>query len=136
MLLSVSFLGFFLAGIILLFSSYRKSKNAYLAAYLLFSNLFSLTYWLIFQSDSSTFSALFAIHITPFYFLTQPFLHFGFGFAMIERPAFKNSRLAASYSFQNLHSTLLGFEVFEINQVGRRFSVLCNEHWLFRLVKL
>ena len=75
MLLSVSFLGFFLAGIILLFSSYRKNKNAYLAAYLLFSNLFSLTYWLIFQSDSSTFSALFAIHITPFYFLTQPFLH-------------------------------------------------------------
>jgi AraC-like DNA-binding protein len=75
MLLSVSFLGVFLAGIILLFSSYRKSKNAYLAAYLLFSNLFSLTYWLIFQSDSTTFSALFAIHITPFYFLTQPFLH-------------------------------------------------------------
>jgi len=64
MLLSVSFLGFFLAGIILLFSSYRKNKNAYLAAYLLFSNLFSLTYWLIFQSDSSTFSAFFAIHIT------------------------------------------------------------------------
>ena len=75
MLLNVSFLGFFLAGIILLFSSYRKSKNAYLAAYLLFSNLFSLTYWLIFQSKIIFFTAIFAIHITPFYFLTQPIFH-------------------------------------------------------------
>lgn len=75
MLLNVSFLGFFLAGIILLFSSYRKSKNAYLAAYLLFSNLFSLTYWLIFQSKIIFFTAFFAIHITPFYFLTQPIFH-------------------------------------------------------------
>jgi AraC-like DNA-binding protein len=75
MLLSVSFFGFFLAGIILIFSSFRKSKNTYLAAYLLFSNLFSLIYYLIFQSESVDYAAFFALNFTPFYFLSQPFLH-------------------------------------------------------------
>jgi len=75
MLLSVSFFGFFLAGIILLFSSYRKSKNAYLAAYLLFSNLFSLIYYFIFQSENVEYAAFFGLNFTPFYFLSQPFLH-------------------------------------------------------------
>lgn len=75
MLLNVSILGFILAGIILLFSSYRKSKNAYLAAYLLGSNLFSLIYYVIFESQSVDLAALFAINFTPFYLLNQPFLH-------------------------------------------------------------
>jgi AraC-like DNA-binding protein len=75
MLLNVSFLGFFLAGIILIFSSYRKNKNAYLAAYLLFSNLFSLIYYLIFESEDVGLAAFFGLHFTPFYFLSQPFLH-------------------------------------------------------------
>ena len=75
MLLNVSFLGFFLAGIILLFSSYRKSKNAYLAAYLLFSNLFSLIYYIIFETEDVDLAAIFTLHFTPFYLLTQPFLH-------------------------------------------------------------
>ena len=75
MLLSVSFFGFFLAGIILIFSSYRKSKNAYLAAYLLFSNLFSLIYYIIFESDNVDLAAFFGLNFTPFYFLSQPFLH-------------------------------------------------------------
>ena len=74
MLLNVSFLGFFLAGIILIFSSFRKSKNAYLAAYLLFSNVFSLIYYLIFQSENVDYAAFFALHFTPFYLLSQPFL--------------------------------------------------------------
>lgn len=75
MLLSVSFFGFFLAGIILIFSSFRKSKKTYLAAYLLFSNVFSLIYYLIFQSKSVDYAAFFALNFTPFYFLSQPFLH-------------------------------------------------------------
>ncbi|MEY3855130.1 MAG: hypothetical protein RIS68_1144, partial [Bacteroidota bacterium] len=75
MLLNVSILGFILAGIILLFSSYRKSKNAYLAAYLLGSNFFSLIYYVIFESQSVSLAALFAINFTPFYLLNQPFLH-------------------------------------------------------------
>jgi len=75
MLLSVSFLGFFLAGIILIFSSFRKSKNAYLAAYLLFSNLFSLIYYIIFETEDVDLAAIFTLHFTPFYFLSQPFLH-------------------------------------------------------------
>jgi len=75
MLLSVSFLGFFLAGIILIFSSFRKSKNAYLAAYLLFSNLFSLIYYIILESDNVDLAAFFGLNFTPFYFLSQPFLH-------------------------------------------------------------
>ena len=75
MLLNVSLLGFFLAGIILIFSSYRKSKNAYLAAYLLGSNLFSLIYYVIFESQNVELAALFAISFTPFYLLNQPFLH-------------------------------------------------------------
>lgn len=75
MLLNVSILGFILAGIMLLFSSYRKSKNAYLAAYLLGSNLFSLIYYVIFESQSVDLAALFAINFTPFYLLNQPFLH-------------------------------------------------------------
>jgi len=75
MLLNVSFLGFFLAGIILLFSSYRKSKNAYLAAYLLFSNLFSLIYYIIFESEDVDLAAIFTLHFTPFYLLAQPFLY-------------------------------------------------------------
>ena len=75
MLLSVSFFGFFLAGIILIFSSYRKNKNAYLAAYLLFSNLFSLIYYFIFQSENVDYAAFFGLNFTPFYFLSQPFLH-------------------------------------------------------------
>jgi AraC-like DNA-binding protein len=75
MLLNVSFFGFFLAGIILIFSSFRKSKNAYLAAYLLFSNLFSLIYYFIFQSENVDYAAFFALNFTPFYFLSQPFLH-------------------------------------------------------------
>ena len=74
MLLNVSFFGFFLAGIILIFSSFRKSKNAYLAAYLLFSNLFSLIYYLIFQSENVDYAAFFALHFTPFYLFSQPFL--------------------------------------------------------------
>ena len=74
MLLNVSFLGFFLAGIILIFSSYRKNKNAYLAAYLLFSNLFSLIYYLIFESENVDLAAFFTLHFTPFYLLSQPFL--------------------------------------------------------------
>lgn len=74
MLLNVSFLGFFLAGIILIFSSFRKSKNAYLAAYLLFSNLFSLIYYLIFESENVDLAAFFTLHFTPFYLLSQPFL--------------------------------------------------------------
>ena len=74
-MLNVSLLGFFLAGIILIFSSYRKSKNAYLAAYLLGSNLFSLIYYVIFESQNVELAALFAISFTPFYLLNQPFLH-------------------------------------------------------------
>ncbi len=75
MLLNVSFLGFFLAGIILIFSSFRKSKNAYLAAYLLFSNLFSLIYYIIFEMEDVELAAIFTLNFTPFYFLSQPFLH-------------------------------------------------------------
>jgi AraC-like DNA-binding protein len=75
MLLNVSILGFVLAGIILLFSSYQKSKNAYLAAYLMGSNLFSLIYYVIFESQNVELAALFAINFTPIYFLNQPFLH-------------------------------------------------------------
>jgi hypothetical protein len=75
MLLSVSFFGFFLAGIILLFSSYRKSNNSYLAAYLFFSNLFALIYFIIFESERVDLAAFFALNFTPFYFLSQPFLH-------------------------------------------------------------
>lgn len=74
MLLNVSFLGFFLAGIILIFSSFRKSKNAYLAAYLLFSNVFSLIYYFIFESEDVGLAAFFGLHFTPFYLLPQPFL--------------------------------------------------------------
>jgi AraC-like DNA-binding protein len=75
MLLNVSLLGFFLAGIIFIFSSYRKSKNAFLAAYLLGSNLFSLIYYVIFESQNVELAAFFAINFTPFYLLNQPFLH-------------------------------------------------------------
>lgn len=75
MLLNVSILGFIFAGIILIFSSYRKSINIYLAAYLLFANLFSLIYYIIFQNENVTLAAIFSIHFTPFYFLTLPFLH-------------------------------------------------------------
>ena len=75
MLLNVSILGFVLAGILLLFSSFRKNKSAYLATYLLGSNLFSLIYYLIFESQNVALSAFFALNFTPFYFLNQPFLH-------------------------------------------------------------
>lgn len=75
MLLNVSFLGFFLAGILLIFSSYRRSKSAYLASYLLFSNLFSLIYYIIFENDHLELAAIFGINFTPLYFLTLPFLH-------------------------------------------------------------
>ncbi len=75
MLLNVSILGFILAGVILIFSSYKKSTNALLAAYLLFSNLFSLVYYVIFESGNATLNTIFAIHATPFYFLAMPFLH-------------------------------------------------------------
>jgi len=75
MLLNVSLLGFIFAGIILIFSSYKKSMNAFLAAYLLFSNLFSLIYYIIFENESVELAAFFALNFTPFYFLTLPFLH-------------------------------------------------------------
>ena len=75
MLLNVSLLGFIFAGIILLFSSYKKSMNAFLAAYLLFSNLFSLIYYIIFENESVELAAFFVLNFTPFYFLTMPFLH-------------------------------------------------------------
>ena len=75
MLLNVSLLGFIFAGIILIFSSYKKSMNAFLAAYLLFANLFSLIYYIIFENKSAELAAFFAINFTPFYFLTLPFLH-------------------------------------------------------------
>ncbi len=75
MLLNVSLLGFIFAGIILIFSSYKKSMNAFLAAYLLFSNLFSLIYYIIFEYENAELAAFFALNFTPFYFLTLPFLH-------------------------------------------------------------
>ena len=75
MLLNVSILGFIFAAIILLFSSYRKNTSAFLAAYLMFSNLFSLIYYIIFENENATLAAVFAIHFTPFYFLTLPFLY-------------------------------------------------------------
>jgi AraC-like DNA-binding protein len=75
MLLNVSILGFILAAIILLFSSYRKNTNAFLAAYLLFSNLFSLIYYIIFENGNATLIAIFSLNFTPFYFLTLPFLY-------------------------------------------------------------
>jgi AraC-like DNA-binding protein len=75
MLLNVSLLGFIFAGIILIFSSYKKSMNAFLAGYLLFANLFSLIYYIIFEHENATLAAFFAINFTPFYFLTLPFLH-------------------------------------------------------------
>ncbi len=49
--------------------------NAFLAAYLLFSNLFSLIYYIIFENESVELAAFFALNFTPFYFLTLPFLH-------------------------------------------------------------
>ena len=75
MLLNVSILGFILSGIILIFSSYRKNTNAFLAAYLLFSNLYSLIYYIIFENENATTAAIFAVNFTPFYFLTLPFLY-------------------------------------------------------------
>jgi AraC-like DNA-binding protein len=75
MLLNVSIFGFILAGIILIFSSYQKSMNAFLAAYLLFANLHSLAYYTIFENENAELAAFFAVHFTPFYFLTLPFLH-------------------------------------------------------------
>lgn len=75
MLLNVSILGFILALIILVFSSFRKSRSAFLAAYFLFINIFSLVYFAIFENESPTIIAIFAVNFTPFYFLTLPFLH-------------------------------------------------------------
>jgi AraC-like DNA-binding protein len=75
MLLNVSLLGFIFAGIILIFSSVRKSINVYLAAYFLFINLYSLVYFIIFENEDVNLAAFFSIHFTPFYFLTIPFLH-------------------------------------------------------------
>jgi AraC-like DNA-binding protein len=75
MLLNVSILGFILALVILVFSSFRKSRSAFLAAYFLFINIFSLVYFAIFENDSPTIAAIFAIHFTPFYFLPTPFLY-------------------------------------------------------------
>lgn len=75
MLLNVSILGFILALIILVFSSFRKSRSTFLAAYFLLINLFSLVYFIIFESESPTLAAIFAINFTPFYFLTKPVLH-------------------------------------------------------------
>ena len=59
----------------LLFPSYRNSNIVYLSAYLLFSNLFSLIYYLIFQNEDVNLAAFFTLNFTPFYFLSQPFLH-------------------------------------------------------------
>jgi AraC-like DNA-binding protein len=75
MLLNVSLLGFILALIILVFSSFRKSRSTFLAAYFILINLFSLVYFIIFENQSPRLAAIFAIHFTPFYFLTIPFLH-------------------------------------------------------------
>jgi AraC-like DNA-binding protein len=49
--------------------------NAFLAAYLLFANLHSLAYYTIFENENAELAAIFAVHFTPFYFLTLPFLH-------------------------------------------------------------
>ncbi len=75
MLLNVSLLGFIFAGIILIFSSVRKSINVYLAAYFLFINLYSLVYFIIFENEDVNLAAIYSVHFTPFYFLTIPFLH-------------------------------------------------------------
>lgn len=75
MLLNVSILGFILALIILVFSSFRKSRSAFLAIYFLFINIFSLVYFAIFENENPTLAAIFAVNFTPFYFLTTPFLH-------------------------------------------------------------
>lgn len=75
MLLNVSILGFIFAAIILFFSSYKKNTNAFLAAYLLFSNLFSLIYYIIFENNDPTLIAVFSLNFTPFYYLTLPFLY-------------------------------------------------------------
>lgn len=75
MLLNVSILGFILALIILVFSSFRKSRSAFLAAYFILINIFSLVYFAIFESESPTLVAILAINFTPFYFLTIPFLY-------------------------------------------------------------
>ncbi len=75
MLLNVALLGFILALIILVFSSLRKSRSAFLAAYFIFVNLFSLVYFVIFENETPRLAAIFAVNFTPFYFLTTPFLH-------------------------------------------------------------
>lgn len=75
MLLNVSILGFILAIIILVFSSFRKSRSALLAAYFLLINIFSLVYFAIFENESPTLVAILAVNFTPLYFLTLPFLH-------------------------------------------------------------
>jgi AraC-like DNA-binding protein len=75
MLLNVSLLGFILAIIISVFSSLRKSRSVFLAAYFILINLFSLIYFTIFENESPRLAAIFAVHFTPFYFLTKPFLH-------------------------------------------------------------
>lgn len=75
MLLNVSILGFIFALIILVFSSYKKNISAFLAAYFLFLNLYSLIYFVIFENENPKLAAIFAINFTPFYFLTIPFLH-------------------------------------------------------------
>jgi len=49
--------------------------NAFLAAYLLFSNLHSLAYYALFENENAPIAAFFAVHFNPFYFLTLPFLH-------------------------------------------------------------
>lgn len=75
MLLNVSILGFILALVILVFSSFRKSRSAFLAAYFIFLNLFSLVYFVIFENTTPNLVAIFAVNFTPLYFLTTPFLH-------------------------------------------------------------
>jgi AraC-like DNA-binding protein len=75
MLLNASLFGFVLALIILVFSSFRKNRSAFLAAYFILINLFSLVYFIIFENESPRLVAIFAIHFAPFYFLIIPFLH-------------------------------------------------------------
>jgi AraC-like DNA-binding protein len=75
MLLNVSILGFILALVILAFSSFRKSRSAFLASYFLFVNIFSLVYFAIFENESPTIIAIFAVNFTPLYFLTTPLLY-------------------------------------------------------------
>ncbi len=66
----------------------------------------------------------------------EPFLHLPFSFVLCIGSPFENGSFTSRNAFENLHPALREFKRINIDQIGRRLAVFCNQNRFSRVVEI